>query len=139
MTTLSISDAAKQTGLSAHTLRYYERIGLSDPVARAESGHRRYTGGDLEWVVLLTRLRATGMPIAEMQRFAALVRQGEVSIPERCTLLEAHRLKLEASVREIQETLTLLDGKLGHYHAWRRDHAAKTAVKTHSSKTEEMT
>ncbi len=120
---LTIQNVAEKTGVSAHTLRYYERIGLLDPVARAESGHRRYAEGDLEWVTLLLKLRATGMPISEMQRFAALVRQGESSIAERCDLLEAHRSKLLAQSSEIQRTLALLDGKLEHYHAWRRKSA----------------
>lgn len=125
MDTLTIQEVADKTGLSAHTLRYYERIGLLEPVARAGSGHRRYDEHDLEWVVLLTRLRATGMPIAEMQRFATLVRQGNISISERCILLEAHRRRLEADLHEIQATLTLLDGKLEHYHARRREHATR--------------
>ena len=65
--TLSISDAARVTGLSAHTLRYYERTGLMlDRVSRAESTHRRYTEDDIRWIVLLTKMRGTGMPIRLM-------------------------------------------------------------------------
>jgi DNA-binding transcriptional MerR regulator len=112
---LSIQQVALQTGLSVHTLRYYERIGLMDPIGRASSGHRRYTESDLEWIILLTRLRTTDMPIAEMQLFAQLVRQGEGTITERLAVLEAHQRKLHQQLEAIQMTLVLLDEKIAHY------------------------
>lgn len=112
---LTVKQVACETGLSAHTLRYYERIGLMDRVGRAASGHRRYTGDDLEWITLLQRLRSTGMPISEMKRFADFVREGEYTIPERRKLLESHERKLKAQREEIDETLTVLSGKLSHY------------------------
>ena len=77
---LTIADVAAMSGLSAHTLRYDERIGLLDPVARAHGGQRRYRGDDLAWLAFLQRLRATGMPIRGMQRFAELRRQGDATI-----------------------------------------------------------
>ncbi|MEO7913422.1 MAG: MerR family transcriptional regulator [Roseiflexaceae bacterium] len=116
---LSIQQAALQTGLSVHTLRYYERIGLMDPIGRAASGHRRYTESDLEWIILLTRLRTTDMPIAEMQRFAQLVRQGEGTIAERLVVLEAHQRKLCQQLHAIQLTLVVLDEKVAHYRAYK--------------------
>src|SRR5689334_15886809 len=72
----SIQQVAEQTGLSVDTLRYYERIGLIEPVRRAENGHRRYGQHDIAWLQLLIRLRETGMPLAQMSRFAQLRRQG---------------------------------------------------------------
>ena len=84
---LTIREAASSTGLSAHTLRYYERIGLLDPVGRSESGHRQYTGQDLAWLEFLNRMRSTGMPIRSMKEFASLRRQGPASVPERLALL----------------------------------------------------
>src|SRR5260221_10038843 len=80
---LSIQQAAAVTGLSAHTLRYYERVGLLDSVGRAESGHRPYTATGLGWLDLLMRLRSTGMPIRQMQEFAALRTRGPESACER--------------------------------------------------------
>jgi len=59
---LTISEAAERTGLTRHTLRYYERDGLMLGVGRAGSGHRRYSERDLGWIELITKLRATGMP-----------------------------------------------------------------------------
>jgi len=89
---LSISEAASATGLTAHTLRYYERAGLMlDPVDRAESTHRRYSERDIDWVVLLTRMRKTGMPIRLIRRYAELVRAGDGNEEERLALLEEHR------------------------------------------------
>ena len=72
---LTIAEAAERTGLSPHTLRYYERDGLLlSGVGRSASGHRRYTEEDLGWIEMLTRLRATGMPIRDVRRYAELVR-----------------------------------------------------------------
>lgn len=117
---LSVKRVAENTGLSAHTLRYYERIGLMAPIGRAPNGHRRYTEDDLEWIVLLMRLRSTGMPIAGMQRFADLVWRGESTIPERRELLEAHERRLNDQRQEIEKTLTALGEKLAHYRASER-------------------
>lgn len=114
---LSVQQVAERVGLSAHTLRYYERAGLMAPIGRAPNGHRRYTEGDLEWIVLLLRLRSTGMPIAKMRRFASLVRQGEATVPERRALLEAHERALHDQLEEIEKTLTVLAEKLAHYRA----------------------
>jgi DNA-binding transcriptional MerR regulator len=72
---LTIAEAAERTGLTRHTLRYYERDGLMLGVGRAGSGHRRYSERDLGWIELITKLRATGMPIREVRRYAELVRR----------------------------------------------------------------
>ncbi len=76
MTTWSIGEAAEKCGLSQHTLRWYERIGLLPPIERGGDGRRRFSDKDLEWLSLLTKLRATGMPVRDMQRYAELVRSG---------------------------------------------------------------
>lgn len=115
---LSIQEVADKTGLSVHTLRYYERIGLMEPVPRAANGHRKYRENDLEWITLLLRLRATNMPISEMKRFADLVRQGDSTVPERRKLLEAHERKRRVKLREIQNTLSVLQDKISRYRSW---------------------
>src|SRR5262245_19394565 len=89
--TLSIADAAEASGLSAHTLRYYERTGLLEPVGRNGSGHRRYRETDLERIAFLAKLRATGMPIREVRRYAELMTAGEATNAERLALIEAQR------------------------------------------------
>ena len=113
---LSISDAARVTGVSAHTLRYYERAGLMlDRVGRASSSHRRYSDEDIRWVVLLTKLRATGMPIRRIREYAELVWAGEGNERERLALLEAHREDVLARLAEIERNLELVDFKIGLY------------------------
>jgi DNA-binding transcriptional MerR regulator len=113
---LTISDAARAVGVSAHTLRYYERAGLMlDPVGRTAATHRRYTDEDLRWVILLTRLRATGMPIRRMREYADLVRAGDGNEPERLALLESHRDAVLAQLDEVQRSLAAIDAKIDLY------------------------
>lgn len=112
---LSVSAVADRIGLSAHTLRWYERIGLLDQVERDASGHRRYTTSDVEWLLLLIRLRATGMPVRDMQRYAELVRAGEHTATERRELLEAHRTRVAAHIKELRGHLAVIDHKVTGY------------------------
>ncbi len=112
---LTISDVAEHTGLSNHTLRYYERAGLLLEVERNGSGHRRYSAQDVEWVTLVTKLRATGMPIRLIRRYAELVRAGEGNERERLAILEAHRAEVVAKIDELQHNLELIDYKVGLY------------------------
>jgi DNA-binding transcriptional MerR regulator len=114
---LTIQQVAQRTGLSIHTLRYYEHLGLLISVHRLPNGHRRYDEGDLRWIDLLKCLRASAMPLSEMQRFAEITRQGTSTASERRELLEAHRLRVAAQLQEIQHTLARLDTKIAHLHA----------------------
>ena len=116
MTALSIAEAAEKTGLTAHTLRYYERDGLMlAAVDRSTSGHRRYSERDLTWIELITRLRSTGMPISDVRRYAALVRAGDGTEAERLALLKAHRAHVEAQLAEVTGHLRAIDHKIGIY------------------------
>jgi DNA-binding transcriptional MerR regulator len=113
---LSISDAAQLTGLSAHTLRYYERAGLMlDPVERAPSTHRRYSESEIRWVTLLTKLRATGMPIRRIREYAELVRAGDGNEAERLALLESHRRAVLEQLDAISRNLEAIDHKIEIY------------------------
>ncbi|APR75630.1 Regulatory protein, MerR [Minicystis rosea] len=112
---LTIAQVATATGTSAHTLRYYERIGLIRPVARAQSGHRRYGPEDVRWVEFLRKLQATGMPIRRMLAYAALVRRGDATIAERRALLEAHRDDVAAKLAEQQAHLAGIEKKVRLY------------------------
>jgi DNA-binding transcriptional MerR regulator len=114
-TTLTIADAAKVSGLSAHALRYYERAGLLDPIDRDASGHRRYREEDLERIRFLMKLRSTGMPIREVRRYAELMRQGEDTDAERLALLEAHREAVLMRLEETARNLDLIDWKINFY------------------------
>jgi DNA-binding transcriptional MerR regulator len=113
---LTIAEAAARTGLTAHTLRYYERDGLMlGSVDRAVSGHRRYSDRDLTWIEMITRLRATGMPIRDVRRYAALVRAGDGNEAQRLDLLMAHRERVEAQLAQVTAHLRAIDHKIGIY------------------------
>ena len=114
MTTWSIGDAAVKCGLSQHTLRWYERIGLLGQIERGGDGRRRFTEADLDWLSLLIKLRATGMPVRDMQRYAELVRSG-AGEAERIELLKRHREEVRRSLAAQRECLKLLDTKIALY------------------------
>ncbi|GAB2827775.1 MerR family transcriptional regulator [Streptomyces daliensis] len=111
----TISEVAARTGLSAHTLRWYERIGLMPHVDRSHTGQRRFTNKDLDWLELVGKLRLTGMPVADMVRYAELVREGERTFAERERLLVRTRVDVRERIAELQETLAVLDHKIGVY------------------------
>ena len=117
---LSIAEAAEASGLSAYTLRYYEQIGLIATIDR-RSGARRYSDADMRWLDFLVRLRATGMSMRDMQRYAQLLRQGnaDASVDERQAMLEAHAARLEADIRAQRETLQYIRKKIRGYEEMR--------------------
>ena len=112
---LSIQEVTQATGLSAHTLRYYERIGLIHPIERQENTRRRYTLDDVGWINFLLKLRATGMSIRDMQRYAELQRQGDETLPERLEMLKSLRDQVEAHIDELNEHLKLIHYKIEVY------------------------
>lgn len=114
MTTWTTREAAEKCGLSQHTVRWYERIGLLDRIARGPDGRRHFSDADLEWLVLLSKLRATGMPVRDMQRYAELVRSG-AGEAERVDLLHGHREVVLQAMAEQRDCLELLDYKIGLY------------------------
>jgi DNA-binding transcriptional MerR regulator len=115
-TGLTIAEAAERTGLTPDTLRYYEKDGLLvRPVVRVSSGHRRYSEDDVGWIVLVTRLRSTGMRIRDVRRYADLVRAGDGTEQARLELLRAHRETVLARLAEVQDHLAAVDYKIGLY------------------------
>ena len=112
---LTIQEVTKATGLSAHTLRYYERIGLIHPIAREENTRRCYTADDVGWIDFLLKLRATGMSIKDMQRYAELQRQGDETLPERVEMLKSLRDTVEAHIDDLNEHLKLIYYKIDIY------------------------
>lgn len=115
METLTVREASEFTGLSAHTLRYYERIGLIEPVARNSGGHRRYAQTDLEHLKFLHCLRDTGMPIQRMQEYATLASQGRATLDARLELLESHKRDVQTHIRELEEKLAIIDAKIERF------------------------
>jgi DNA-binding transcriptional MerR regulator len=112
--TMTIAEVAERTGVSAHTLRYYERIGLLD-VARDAAGHRVYGPQDYSRVVFLNRLRMTGMPIRELQHYVALVAGGDETVPERLRMMLEHRDAVRAQIEELVFALETIEFKITTY------------------------
>ena len=112
---LTILEVAKVTGLTAHTLRYYERIGLIHPINREQNTRRCYTADDVGWIDFLLKLRAIGMSIKDMQQYAELQRQGDATLPERVEMLKALRDKVESHIDEMNQHLKLIYYKIDYY------------------------
>ena len=113
----TIRTMAQRCGMTAHTLRYYERVGLIQPVGRARNGHRRYSDEDEAWLNFLHCMRATNMPIREMQRYAALRERGEGSSLERRKILEEHRSVISEQIEALEKAHKLLTHKIENYRA----------------------
>jgi DNA-binding transcriptional MerR regulator len=114
---LGIGEVARQTGLSVHALRYYEREGLmlSQHVTRGTGGHRRYTRQDVFWLRMCIKLRASGMPLAQIRDYVELVREGPGNEQERLELLRAQQARVENQLAELQECLRVIKRKVGIY------------------------
>ena len=113
--TLTPAEMADACGVSIDTLRYYEKEGLLDPIARTDAGQRRYSADDAAWVRVLRCLRLTAMPIREMKQFAALVRSGDDAIPERLDILRRHRADVVARIDELHRAIEVIDEKIDAY------------------------
>ncbi|SFQ22327.1 DNA-binding transcriptional regulator, MerR family [Amycolatopsis arida] len=111
----SIAEAARRSGLSIDTLRYYERIRLLEPPARDAAGRRAYSDGDLAWLSFLTKLRTTGMPIRRMREYASLRAQGAASAGRRKAILVEQRQAVTERIAELQSCLDVLDYKITNY------------------------
>ncbi|WP_447037194.1 MerR family transcriptional regulator [Streptomyces sp. DSM 118878] len=116
----TISEVAAFTGLTAYTLRWYERIGLMPHIDRSHTGQRRYRNRDLDWLAFVGKLRLTGMPVADMVRYAELVREGQHTFAERHDLLEQTRRDVRTRIAELQDTLAVLDHKIDTYAGARK-------------------
>jgi len=112
---MKIGELAKRSGLSAYTIRYYERIGLLPYADRDRSSRRDYDPDILVWIEFLGRLKTTGMPIRDMLRYAALRKQGDTTGPERQAMLQVHRDQVRDRVAELQQCLIVLDQKIAGY------------------------
>jgi DNA-binding transcriptional MerR regulator len=116
--TLHIGELAARTGRSVHAIRWYETQGLMPGVVRDGGGRRVYVAQHVEWLALLDRLRATGMSVAEMRRYAALVAAGRRTLKERRELLDGHRARVQATIVEWTDALGLIEAKIDFYGTW---------------------
>jgi DNA-binding transcriptional MerR regulator len=110
-------EVAEKTGFSLDTLRYYEKIGLLVSIARSPGGQRVFTEDDVAWLGILQCLRETGMPIADMQRYAALARGGDQTIAERLSLLEEHERVIEEHITQLRARQAHIRQKIQWYRS----------------------
>jgi DNA-binding transcriptional MerR regulator len=124
---LSIGDVARETGLSVHALRFYEREGLlvTQHVPRGTGGHRRYSPQDVHWLRICIKLRRSGMPLATIRRFAELVREGPGNEEERLELLREHQRHVESQLAELEDCLRVITRKVGVYEQHLADGTAQ--------------
>ena len=115
MNHMRIAEAARACGLSAHTIRYYEKAGMLPEIARGPDGHRRFTPRLIDWLTLLYWLRETGMPMAEMRRFTALAKSGDAAIPERRRILAEHAETLRTRRQVLEKCERILEIKIASY------------------------
>lgn len=121
---LTIGQVAATSGVSTHTLRYYEQAGLLRSIGRTDAGHRLYSPADLDWLQFVMRLKATGMPIAGMQAFAALRAEGNTTFGARREMLIAHRDAVLARIAELQASLDAITDKIAFYETAEREVAS---------------
>jgi DNA-binding transcriptional MerR regulator len=112
---MNIKQFSLLSGLSVHTLRYYEKIGLLPEIKRNLNDYRDYSENDIGWVTFLNKLKATGMPIVDMQIFVILKKEGEHNIPQRIEILKKHRQHIENELINIKDTLDKVDYKISCY------------------------
>lgn len=120
MRTYTPAEAARESGFSLDTLRYYESEGILSEVPRTGSGHRAYSEQHLGTLAFLRCLRDTGMPISLMRRYGQLC-QDESTLPERLALLEEHSRAVERQIQTLRSQRTRLEEKVGYY----RDEVAR--------------
>lgn len=121
---LTIDEVAKRTGLTAYTLRYYERIGLIAPISRAPGGQRRYAASDMAWIEFLLRLRTTNMPIGKMQTFAKLRGAGDSTVPDRRQMLEEHLTQVFSEIEAMRQSADALQAKIEYYRSFEQSLAS---------------
>jgi len=127
---LTVQQTAERTGLSEHTLRYYERAGLLEPVRRHDSSrHRRYSPADLARIQTLVCLRATAMPLDQMRRYFELAAKGASAAPELIALLEGQQVALQERLEQLRRHATYVKHKIAYWRAIEvhDDHAAEIA------------
>ena len=115
---LHIGDVASRTGRSVHAIRWYEAQGLMPGVARDNGGRRVYSEHHVGWLDLMDRQRCTGMSIAQMREYTALVKQGSSTLKQRRALLPAHRARVQDNIVRWTQAQALIDAKIEFYDEW---------------------
>ncbi|RFA11778.1 MerR family transcriptional regulator [Subtercola boreus] len=114
--TFTIGEVSGLTGLTTHTVRFYEKEGLFfGPVRRDSAGRRVFTDFELQWLRVCTKLRSSGMPLPEIRRYAELVLAGSGNETERLALLTGHEARVQQQMADLQEALDVIHHKVEIY------------------------
>ncbi len=108
----SMKQVSQLTGLTAHTLRYYEKEGLLPDVRRTISGVRRFSQEDMDWLGLICCLKSTGMTIKQIRDFVELSLQGDCTLKQRCDMLINHKQEVEEQIQQMQKHLEKVTHKI---------------------------
>nr|WP_321462311.1 MerR family transcriptional regulator [uncultured Cohaesibacter sp.] len=131
---MKIGNLAKLSGLSVHTIRYYEKIGLLPDAPRDAAGRRQYGMEISGWLSFLKHLKATGMGISQMVRYAQLRAEGPQTASARRQMLEEQHLEVIRQIEDLRETLPVLEKKIAIYkdmekaHVMEADHERDTST-----------
>ena len=111
----NIKEVSELMGISPHTLRYYEKIGLLEFVKRNEQGVREFSESDLLTINTIYCLKQTGMPLKEIKHYLALIKEGFASVDERAQIMLAQKKKVKAQIKVLEQALETIENKLYFY------------------------
>jgi len=112
---MNIKNFSKISGISAHTLRYYEKIGIFQEINRNDSGHRDFSENDILWAEFINRLKETGMPLEQIKKYAVLRKEGEHTADTRMKLLINHASALKKKISNEKQHLNKINEKIKYY------------------------
>ncbi|WP_099467715.1 MerR family transcriptional regulator [Konateibacter massiliensis] len=111
----TIKQVSEKTSLSIYTIRYYDKEGLLPLIKRTESGNRKFTDNDMEWIGLICCLKNSGMSIERIKEFMHCCLKGEEGVEERRVILEQHKKNIEKQIEQLNKSMEIVDFKLEHY------------------------
>lgn len=111
----SIGQAAKKMGLTAHTLRYYDKEGLLPFVRKGSSGLRIFSDDDIGWLVMIECLKGTGMSLKDIKQYIDWYREGDSTLEKRLEMFKRQKIKVEEQVEHLKKHLEKIDFKIAYY------------------------
>ena len=114
--TYSIGEISERTGISTHTLRFYDKEGpFVEPIKRDAAGRRTFSEKEIDWLRVGLKLHSTGMPLRDIRRYADLVRAGTETVHERFEILRAHEARVRSQLADLQDVLSTIEAKTAQY------------------------
>lgn len=112
---MTIQEVSNSTGLSKHTLRYYEKLGLIGPVKKGQSNYREYSKKDLNRIEFIINMRNAGMSLVNLKEYINLTTQGDVTIEERRSILLKNKNKIAEEISVLEKSMYYIDYKIENY------------------------